>query len=149
MTGIYVLCTDGSELANRAIAAGLSLLRPGPRAVVVTVVELADPTLVTGAGMAGGTMSPEQFDELEGRLASEGEAIVNEAAAELGSTDVEVRVLRGEPKSVLCEFAREIGADALVIGSRGRGGVKRALLGSVSDFVVRNAPCPVVVTSGS
>jgi nucleotide-binding universal stress UspA family protein len=32
------------------------------------------------------------------------------------------------------------------MGSRGRGGIKRALLGSVSDFVVRNASCPVVIT---
>jgi nucleotide-binding universal stress UspA family protein len=48
---------------------------------------------------------------------------------------------------MLCELAEEIGAGAIVIGSRGRGGFKRALLGSVSDYVVRNAPCPVVVTS--
>jgi nucleotide-binding universal stress UspA family protein len=35
------------------------------------------------------------------------------------------------------------------MGSRGRGGIKRALLGSVSDYVVRNARCPVVVTGPS
>jgi nucleotide-binding universal stress UspA family protein len=34
----------------------------------------------------------------------------------------------------------------VVVGSRGRGGIRRALLGSVSDYVVRNAPCSVVVT---
>lgn len=42
-----------------------------------------------------------------------------------------------------------VGTDAIVIGTRGRGGIKRALLGSVSDYVVRNAPCPVVVTTAA
>jgi nucleotide-binding universal stress UspA family protein len=40
-----------------------------------------------------------------------------------------------------------VSASALVMGSRGRGGIKRALLGSVSDYVVRHAPCPVVITN--
>jgi nucleotide-binding universal stress UspA family protein len=39
-----------------------------------------------------------------------------------------------------------VDAVAIVVGSRGRGGLKRAFLGSVSDYVVRNAPCSVVVT---
>jgi nucleotide-binding universal stress UspA family protein len=43
-------------------------------------------------------------------------------------------------------LAADVDADALVIGSRGRGGLKRALLGSVSDYVVRNAPCSVIVS---
>jgi nucleotide-binding universal stress UspA family protein len=54
-------------------------------------------------------------------------------------------VLRGSPGPALCSLARSIDAQAIVMGSRGRGGIKRALLGSVSDHVVRNAPCPVVI----
>ena len=46
-------------------------------------------------------------------------------------------------------FATEVGAAAIVLGTRGRGGFKRALLGSVSDYVVRNAPCSVLVTGES
>jgi nucleotide-binding universal stress UspA family protein len=46
----------------------------------------------------------------------------------------------------VCELAQEVHAEAIVVGSRGRGGIKRAFLGSVSDYVVRNAPCSVVVT---
>jgi nucleotide-binding universal stress UspA family protein len=72
--------------------------------------------------------------------------VVREAAAALGRDGVETEVLRGEPGRRVCEYATETGAGAIVIGSRGRGGLKRAVLGSVSDFVVRNAPCPVVVT---
>jgi nucleotide-binding universal stress UspA family protein len=42
-------------------------------------------------------------------------------------------------------LAEEIGADLIVIGSRGFGGLKRALLGNVADSVVRHAHCPVLV----
>jgi nucleotide-binding universal stress UspA family protein len=42
-------------------------------------------------------------------------------------------------------LAEEIGAGLIVIGSRGRGGIRRALMGSVSDSVVRHAHCPVMV----
>ncbi len=59
---------------------------------------------------------------------------------------VEIRLLEGSPGPVLCRLAADVDADALVIGSRGRGGLKRALLGSVSDYVVRNAPCSVIVS---
>jgi nucleotide-binding universal stress UspA family protein len=145
MTGPYVLCTDGSELSHRAITSGLALLRPGPGVLLVTVVEAADPTLLTGTGTAGGTMSPEAFDELERQLADDGDGIVSDAAAQVARDDVETRVVRGEPGATLCDLASDLGASALVLGSRGRGGLKRALLGSVSDYVVRNAPCPVVV----
>jgi len=146
MADVFVLCTDGSELANRALVAGLALLKSGPRVVVVTVVEAFDPTLVTGAGLAGGTMSPEQLDEYDRRAQAGGEAAVHEAAAVLGRDDVETQVLRGDPGRRVCDFAAEVGAVAVIIGTRGRGGLKRAFLGSVSDYVVRNAPCPVVVT---
>jgi nucleotide-binding universal stress UspA family protein len=46
---------------------------------------------------------------------------------------------------MLCSFAEEVAADAMVMGTRGRGRLKRALLGSVCGYVVVKAPCPVLV----
>ena len=46
---------------------------------------------------------------------------------------------------MLCRVAEEIAADLVVVGSRGRGVIQRALLGSVSTHVVHNAPCPVMI----
>ena len=54
-------------------------------------------------------------------------------------------MLSGHAGQVICNLAEELDATSIVIGSHGRGGIKRAVLGSVSDHVVRNAPCPVVV----
>ncbi|KAJ3176986.1 hypothetical protein HDU87_004701 [Geranomyces variabilis] len=53
--------------------------------------------------------------------------------------------LRGDPREELVHKTGEINADMLVLGSRGMGTIKRALLGSVSDHCVHNSPCPVVV----
>jgi nucleotide-binding universal stress UspA family protein len=51
----------------------------------------------------------------------------------------------GKPAAEIVKAAREWPADVIVIGSHGRAGVKRALLGSVAEAVMRHAPCPVLV----
>jgi nucleotide-binding universal stress UspA family protein len=50
----------------------------------------------------------------------------------------------GVPHAEIVEVAAAEGADYIVIGTRGRGGLERAFLGSVADRVIRTAPCPVV-----
>ncbi|MPZ35857.1 MAG: universal stress protein [Rhodospirillales bacterium] len=51
----------------------------------------------------------------------------------------------GTPLTEIVNAARDWPADLIVIGSHGRGGIKRALLGSVAEGVMRHAPCPVLV----
>ena len=146
MTAPILLCTDGSDHAGHALTSGLALVGNTAPLVVVTVVHEPDPMLVTGTGIAGGVMSAEAFDEQLRATRVEGEEMAEAAVRDLGLEGAEVRVLVGDPGSQICALAEELSARAVVIGSRGRGGLKRALLGSVSDHVVRNAPCPVVIT---
>ena len=63
--------------------------------------------------------------------------------------DVVIRssVVEGHPAEVLVRAAR--GADMLVVGSRGHGGFTEAVLGSVSQYCVHHAPCPVLVIRGT
>jgi nucleotide-binding universal stress UspA family protein len=144
---LVLVAVDGSDLSLHAARAGLGLLGDPADALIVTVVEPGDPMAVTGTGMAGGTMSPEDFEEVERTRHDSGARIVADAATALGLPEAATRVLQGDPGKELCALAADLGVRALIIGSRGRGGLKRALLGSVSDYVVRNAPCPVVITS--
>jgi nucleotide-binding universal stress UspA family protein len=141
-----LVAVDGSETSLDAARAGLAVLAVDAPIVIVTVVETSDPTLVTGSGMAGGVMSADELDALDESRLAEGEATLDAATAALARTDAESLVVRGDAGAALCDLARERDASAIVMGSRGLGGIKRALLGSVSDYVVRNAPCPVVIT---
>jgi nucleotide-binding universal stress UspA family protein len=54
-------------------------------------------------------------------------------------------IWEGDPAASVVDAARSEGADVIVVGSHGRGALGRALIGSVSDQVVRHAPCPVLV----
>ncbi len=149
MADTIICCTDGSDLAVRALAAGLAVARPrdGDRVIVATVVEPVDPSLVTGSGMAGGVMTPEALDQMAEAQRAEGQRHIDDTVASLDLDGAETQVVLGAPGPALCDLAAELSAHALVIGSRGRGGIKRALLGSVSDHVIRHAPCPVVITT--
>ncbi|HSB12456.1 MAG TPA: universal stress protein [Blastocatellia bacterium] len=68
----------------------------------------------------------------------------------LGLSDVSIEKCsrRGDADAVIPAYAKEIGADLLIVGRRGAGliqGVRSALLGSVTDAVIRKSPCPVMV----
>lgn len=139
-------CLDGSERSLAAVAEGIALLPPDTTFVVATVIGVPDPSIVTGTGMAGGTMSAEEFDRTETERFADAQTIVDGGARALGLTDARTEVLLGDPAGAICDFAAKENVAAVVMGSRGHGGFKRAVLGSVSDHVVRRAPCPVVVT---
>jgi nucleotide-binding universal stress UspA family protein len=143
---VIIAATDGSELAREALRTGLSLMPPEEPVVLVTVVPHGDPTLVYGSGMAGGTMSEVEYEALEQRHMTAAEEDLVQTVTDLGIAHAETLVRRGDAVREICELATEREARAIVIGSRGHGGFKRAVLGSVSDQIVRHAPCTVVVT---
>ena len=63
-----------------------------------------------------------------------------------GGTVAQTHLRVGAAAKEIVELAEEIGAGLIVVGSRGRGGIRRALMGSVSDSVLRHAHCPVLIT---
>jgi nucleotide-binding universal stress UspA family protein len=141
-----LLCTDGSELAEAALARGMAVVTEPGRLVIATVVEPLDPMLVTGTGMASGVMSPAEAQRYHDERLALAEGHADAARSVVGIDEAETTILSGAPGPALCEFAVSLPADVIVMGTRGRGGLRRAVLGSVSDHVVRNAPCPVITT---
>ena len=147
MTSPILLCTDGSELATASLASGYAVLDHDRPVTILTVIEESDPSLVTGSGFAGGVMSTEELDVLAQERRDDGRQILDETAAALGLPDAGLIILEGAAGPAICSYATDLAASAIVVGTRGRSGIKRAILGSVSDHVVRNAPCPVMVVS--
>lgn len=78
-------------------------------------------------------------------------ALLDQIAAELKATAIAdrvhffVHVRIGHAAEEILELAREVGADLIIVGSRGRSGVERIMLGSVAEHVVRDAGCTVEV----
>ncbi|KAH0725351.1 hypothetical protein AABB24_000596 [Solanum stoloniferum] len=61
----------------------------------------------------------------------------------------ETLILDGDPKDMICQAAHELHADLLVVGSRGLGKIKRAFLGSVSDYCAHHVQCPILIVKPS
>jgi nucleotide-binding universal stress UspA family protein len=144
MSGRIVVGVDGSETATAALrwAVDEASLRDATLVAVlawtfVPPAAIADPGVIP---VAATTM----IDDLDAERTGATRAL--DAALEgvsTGGVQVERIVSEGSPGDVLVEAAA--GADLVVVGSRGRGGIKSALLGSVSSHVAHHAPCPVVI----
>lgn len=145
MTITALLCTDGSDLAVGAIRSALELLQLPDRVVVMSVASAIDPTLVTGTGLAGGVMTfDEKADLVEAQRAAAQQAI-DDTIDRLGIDGAESLVVVGDPGHEICRAADELPASVVVLGTHGRGGLKRAIMGSTSDHVVRHCNCAVMV----
>ncbi len=128
-----VVGTDGSVSADKAVAwAAAQALRTG------SVLEL-----VTGFGSGYVITKPSDAKRAMTQVLDAAEDLAKAAAP---GVVVKRKSYHGSPETVLIEEAG--GADLLVVGSRGLGGFKGRLLGSVSRRCVHRAPCPVVVFRG-
>ena len=84
------------------------------------------------------------WDGVTDMLRQEGEQAVSEFEEMAGDTPVETAIREGNPSGEIVAYAREHDCDAVVMGTHGRGGIDRLLLGSVAERVIRAAPVPVV-----
>jgi nucleotide-binding universal stress UspA family protein len=91
---------------------------------------------------------PARFEDVLGEQRREAKEMLEEQVKriqESGGTVNEVHLIEGRADEEIVDVAQSIGAGLIVMGSRGRGRIRRALMGSVSDSVVRHAHCPVTI----
>jgi nucleotide-binding universal stress UspA family protein len=146
MTTRILIGTDGSDDAVAAARRAVEVLASDATVHLIYVVE--EPAAVSAgmeSGFAGGIATPEEIDSAWASATREGTEALERTVSALGPVRAETSVEPGAPGAALCERAESLGADVVVVGSRGRGAIRRALLGSVSTYVVQNAPCPVLV----
>ena len=137
--GRILLATDLSGASDAASLQAFDLARNlGAQLVVVSVI---DPATDPVTGLRG-----TRIDRLRAARLEAAQALV--ARGRHDGVRVTFLVWEGDPGEAIVEAASSEQVDLIVVGSHGRGGVGRLLLGSVSDFVVRRAPCPVLVVRG-
>ena len=141
-----LVATDGSEEADLALTTAADLAEktdselhvafvfptavqlPFPRPILARPAEVQERELEAAMHQA-----QEFLDRQVERVKNEGVSVA------------ETHLVRGQPDREIVHIGEETGAGLIVMGSRGLGGIRRALMGSVSDSVVRHAHCPVLV----
>ncbi|KAL5795599.1 hypothetical protein ACOSQ2_000419 [Xanthoceras sorbifolium] len=111
------------------------------------VVVHAKPTAGSAVGLAGpgaAEVLPHVESDLK-RIAARVVERAKEICTRKLVNDVVVEVMEGDARNVLCEAVEKHRASILVVGSHGYGAIKRAVLGSVSDYCAHHAHCTVMV----
>jgi nucleotide-binding universal stress UspA family protein len=145
-----VVAIDGSEEASRAVEAAVELCeKTGSELHVVHVGEDFYLTAATDLDLVARTwVAQEEYSESEAnfeQIAQKGLDAEVEKVEAVGGRVAQAHLRLGRADAEIVDLAEEIEAGLVVLGSRGLGGVKRALLGSVSSSVVKHAHCPVLV----
>jgi nucleotide-binding universal stress UspA family protein len=138
-----LLAVDESKYSEAAIQAVLARSRPQDTEVRVLHV-LEPPSLLLGREMGG--YDPE-LEVVWNALRGQAKALVEKTAAKLRASGFNVTpaLEEGDPKSKIIDVANEWKADLIVLGSHGRTGLERFLMGSVADSVARHAECSVEI----
>ncbi|HXX39213.1 MAG TPA: universal stress protein [bacterium] len=139
-----LVATDGSPHAIRAAVFAARLARevPGTELVVVSVGHV--PALATGGSSRDAIAG---LEAVEQGLEQVGRAALDKTTREIEGTGVPVTTAyrTGDPSAEIMKAAQEIGADMIVVGSRGLGQIGGLILGSVSERVLHRAHLPVLV----
>ena len=144
-----MVCVDLSqEIIEKVVeVAGDIASRMASTVYLVHVVEREIPVLVS-EGIVMPKVELDKFEEMYRAL--EDKAITRlgtlaEKMSEDWNLEVNPRVLLGEPFSLILDEAEREGVDLIVVGSHGKQGIERLLMGSVSEKVARKAKCSVLV----
>ncbi|MFC4407331.1 universal stress protein [Haloarchaeobius iranensis] len=134
MFDTVVIATDGSESVKRAVAVALDLAERFD--ATVHALYVIDASEVES--------SPESVrDQFRDALEESAEEALAEVTADT-DLPVETAIREGRPAAEICAFAREVDADVVATGTRGRHGENRFLIGSVAERVVRTCEAPVL-----
>ena len=138
--------TDFSSDADAALETAIGLAEKFDSRIVVVHayhIDLAIASPVVGSG----TLPQGYWDELREQATAHA-ANVSQRASDRGIEASSIAVA-GTPSAAIVEQASQVGADLIVMGTRGLSGLKHVMLGSVAERVVRTASCPVMTVKAA
>lgn len=131
-----LIATDGSEKNKSAVEEAVKIARACGSTVYAIYV--MDESLMKSA------IEVPIAENLYKRIREEGEEAVNWVKETAQGVNLETSILSGRPARAITEFAEQKEVDLIVVGTQGKSGIERFLLGSVADEVIRTAGCPVL-----
>ncbi|WP_181347863.1 universal stress protein [Thalassobacillus sp. CUG 92003] len=142
MTRKLLVAYDGSNLSRNAVKEAMKQASelPDTEVHVISIIKSTGP--VTNKAISrsiGDELAQESQDQLN-HIKEEFDTDVTKV-----HTDVVVGNPDDNPGISICNYAKENDMDLIIVGSRGLGNVKKIFLGSVSNSIVQNATCPVLV----
>jgi nucleotide-binding universal stress UspA family protein len=147
-----LIAVDTSETSHQALERALTLLNLQTSTVLLLSVEqpVVTPPTSEMPGFFGespelGWQEQTQLIELEKDRAETALTWAEDLCKQAGVTFVSPRLEVGDPKHVICTIAEQEACDLIVVGAQHQGLIERVFMGSVSDFVVHHAHCPVLV----
>ncbi|HPU38730.1 MAG TPA: universal stress protein [Microthrixaceae bacterium] len=141
-----LIATDGSDVSIEAARKGIALLNP----TKVTLLTVADTSVAedSGAGgFEGNLLSPAEAEQARTALLGAGDAELDDTIAAIGVDPaiVDRKLVEGASGQMIVHVAGELDVDVIVIGSHGKGWLKRVVIGSISEYVVHHSDIPVLV----
>jgi nucleotide-binding universal stress UspA family protein len=134
-----VVGTDGSDTAAEAVALAVELAREGGAKLHLVVGVPSSAGVSVPAG--GANVSDPSGGGMRRNAAA---AMLESVAGGVKGLDTEIHIGNGDPAEVIVRYADEVGADLIVVGSRGMRGTRR-ILGSVPNSVAHKAGCNVLI----
>lgn len=134
---VILVPTDFSEPSGKALDYAVTMATSfGAKITLLHVYQLPSEAFPYGSG----TFPP----ELQGEIADGVAAALAKLVARYPKAGLQSRAEIGDARDTIIAVAKEIGADLILLGSHGRRGIARALLGSVAEGVLRSALVPVL-----
>lgn len=138
---VAVDCSEFSIAAVRAVLRQFS-----PDMVEVHLLHVVDPSMYVPLA-EGAVHDSKRTGTLLDRTCREAKEVITRGKSVLVDSGYRVttRIGEGEPRSTIVAYAKHIKADMIIVGSHGRRGLRRLVLGSVSEYVLSHAPCTVEI----
>jgi nucleotide-binding universal stress UspA family protein len=132
-----LVATDGSDRTHPAV---LEALRIGRASGALVHAAYVIDTGSLESAVSGG-VAPDAWALLQ----SEAATALAQVKAKGEGVEVETVILEGKPAAEIVNYAKEQNVDLIVVGTQGKKGIERLLLGSVAETIIRSAPCRVLV----
>jgi nucleotide-binding universal stress UspA family protein len=132
-----LVATDGSDRTMPAVLEALRIGRDAGSVVhAAYVIDISSIESAVSGGVSGDNWT---------QMQSEAATALAQVKAKGNGVDVETVILEGKPAAEIVKYAAEQKIDLIVVGTQGKKGIERLLLGSVAETIIRSAHCRVLV----